>query len=324
MQSRNFEFLRPHWAELATLGAFAEQYTHQDPSSATVKLRTFGEQLVQFIYHRHGLPKPYQNNQNDLLINASFVQAVPRVIVSKLHSLRIHGNKAAHGESVLASTALWLLQEAYELGRWMHLSYAGGSKADCPEFLPPGATEGTEAEKKLKREKTTILAHFAAQEEQMKNLLAELEAVRSKQPVPQASEAELHAAQEHGQEAADTLAFSEEQTRRRLIDSLLLASGWNVGANGINTDAVSQEFEVGHQPTATGKGKADYVLWGDNGKPLAVVEAKKTSVDPEAGRTQAKCYADGLEKIYWPTPGHLLHQRLRHLALERLPGRAAP
>ena len=142
MQSQNFEFLRPKWEELATLGAFAEQYTLPDPPSATVKLRTFAEQVVLFIYHKHGLPKPYQCNLNDLLTSASFVQAVPRVIVSKLHSLRIHGNKAAHGESVLAPTALWLLQEAYELGRWMHLSYAGGTKADCPRFTPPSAADG--------------------------------------------------------------------------------------------------------------------------------------------------------------------------------------
>ena len=73
------------------------------PAQRLVKLRTFAEQVVLFIYHKHGLPKPYQSNLNDLLISASFIQAVPRVIVSKLHSLRIHGNKAAHGESVLAS-----------------------------------------------------------------------------------------------------------------------------------------------------------------------------------------------------------------------------
>jgi len=302
MKSQNFEFLRPSWEELATLGAFAEQYTLPDPPSATVKLRTFAEQVVQFIYHKHGLPKPYQNNLNDLLINASFTQAVPRVIVSKLHSLRIHGNKAAHGESVLTSTALWLLQEAYELGRWLFLSYAGGSKTDCPEFIPPSASTSTEAEKKLKREKTAILAHLAAQEEQMKTLLGELEAARSKQTVPQATEAELHVVQEHGQEAADALAFSEELTRRRLIDSLLVAAGWDVGVEGMSTDAVGQECEVDHQPTTTGKGKADYVLWGDNGKPLAVIEAKKTSVDAEIGRTQAKCYADGFEKTYGQRP----------------------
>ena len=141
MQSQNFEFLRPTWDDLATLGAFAENYSHTDPSSATVKLRSFAEQIVLFIYHNHGLPKPYQCNLNDLLTNPSFVQAVPKVIVSKLHSLRIHGNRAAHGESVLAQTALWMLQEAYELGRWLHLSYGRGSAADCPPFALPAPRE---------------------------------------------------------------------------------------------------------------------------------------------------------------------------------------
>ena len=75
-----------------------------------------------------------------------------------------------------------------------------------------------------------------------------------------------------------------------------MAAGWKVGPDGASNESVGQEHEVDHQPTATGKGKADYVLWGDNGKPLAVIEAKKTAIDAEAGRTQAKCYADGLEK----------------------------
>src|SRR5437868_5662214 len=108
MESRNFEFLRPKWTELADLGALAETHTHLDPSSATVKLRTFAEQVVLFIYHQLGLPRPFQCNLNDLLTGPSFAQVVPRVILSKLHSLRIHGNKAAHGESILSSTTLWL------------------------------------------------------------------------------------------------------------------------------------------------------------------------------------------------------------------------
>ncbi len=301
MQSKNFEYLRPRWEDLATLGAFAEQYAHPDPPSAVAKLRTFAEQIVQFIYHRHGLPKPYQCNLNDLLTSAGFVQAVPKVICSKLHSLRIHGNKGAHGESVLPQTAVWLVQEAYELGRWMHLNYGGGKQADCPPFTPPSAN-GTEAEKRLKREKVSILERLAAQEAAMQKLLAELEAARSQAQVAEATAAELQAAQAQGQQAADALAFDEEATRRRLIDSLLAAAGWKVGADGANTEQVGQEVEVGAQPTPSGKGKADYVLWGDNGKPLGVVEGKKTAVDAEAGRTQAKCYADGLEQKYGQRP----------------------
>ena len=110
--------------------------------SAVAKLRTFAEQIVFFIYHKHGLPKPYQPNLNDLLTATTFVQTIPRVIVSKLHTLRIQGNKGAHGETILPQSAVMLVQEAYELGRWMHLTYANGKKADCPPFTPPSPSEG--------------------------------------------------------------------------------------------------------------------------------------------------------------------------------------
>lgn len=88
MQSKNFEFLRPYWEELAHLGASAEQYANPDPQGAVSKLRTYGDQITLFIYHHHGLPKPCQANLNDLLSSASFIQAAPFVNVSKLHMLR--------------------------------------------------------------------------------------------------------------------------------------------------------------------------------------------------------------------------------------------
>lgn len=302
MKSKNFEFLRPTWDDLATLGAFAEQYALPDPQSAVAKLRTYAEQIVLFVYHKHGLPKPYQPNLNDLLTAATFVQAVPRVIVTKLHTLRIQGNKGAHGETVLPQSAVMLVQEAYELGRWMHLNYANGQQADCPAFSAPNPGEVTEGEKKLKREKVAILQRLAAQEAEIQKLLADLEATRSKVKVAEDSVAQLRAIQAHGQEVADALAFDEVTTRRRLIDSELVSAGWKVGANGTSTEHVGQEIDVDCQPTPSEKGKADYVLWGDNGKPFGVVESKKTSVDPEAGRTQAKCYADGLEKMHGQRP----------------------
>ena len=78
--------------------------------------------------------------------------------------------------------------------------------------------------------------------------------------------------------------------------------GWNVAAGEASTEQVGKEVEVSHQPTESGIGYADYVLWDDNGNPLAVIEAKKTSVEPERGRHQAKLYADGLEKSYGHRP----------------------
>src|SRR5262249_3875597 len=97
-------------------------------------------------------------------------------------------------------------------------------------------------------------------------------------------------------------AFDEAATRTRLIDSLLASAGWDVAAGEVSTAQVGKEVEVRHQPTDSGIGYADYVLWDDNSNPLAVIEAKKTSVEPELGRHQAKIYAAGLEKDHGHRP----------------------
>jgi len=97
MRSQNFEFLRGHRPELATLGGFAEQYCATDPASALVILRTLVEQIVETVYDEQRLPKPYRAGLNDLLNEPVFIDLVPRVIQEKIHTIRIRGNKAAHG-----------------------------------------------------------------------------------------------------------------------------------------------------------------------------------------------------------------------------------
>ena len=124
-------------------------------------------------------------------------------------------------------------------------------------------------------------------------------------------------------QAADTLLSFDEATTRRMLIDVLAESGWKVGKNGVSTEEVRQELPVEHQPTPSGKGAADYALFGEDDKPLAVIEAEKTATDPEAGRTQARCYAEGLERQYGGSSLHLLHQRLRSLVLERGRKRAA-
>ncbi|MBF4290774.1 DEAD/DEAH box helicase family protein, partial [Vibrio anguillarum] len=90
--------------------------------------------------------------------------------------------------------------------------------------------------------------------------------------------------------------FNEAETRKRLIDAELRSQGWDVALDDESTEQVSKEYQVDGQPTPTGKGYCDYVLWDDNGKPLAVIEAKRTRTDAKAGREQAKLYANALAK----------------------------
>src|SRR5689334_11368817 len=161
MKSANFEILRDRWPELAALGGFAEAYAHTDPASALVKLRLFAENLTKDIYRDLGLPKQDQAAFVDLLTNQSFSAITPSVVLDKLHALRIHGNKAAHGEPATTRNALWLLQEAFDLARWLFVRFGKGDGKAIPVFEPPSAEGGEDSKGQLKREKRQVLEKLA-------------------------------------------------------------------------------------------------------------------------------------------------------------------
>ena len=92
------------------------------------------------------------------------------------------------------------------------------------------------------------------------------------------------------------LDLSEYKTRKIYIDSMLWDAGWTEGKDWIN------EVELPGMPNKSEVGFADYVLYDDTHRPLAVVEAKRTCVDVAKGRQQAKLYADLLEAQYKRRP----------------------
>ena len=93
---------------------------------------------------------------------------------------------------------------------------------------------------------------------------------------------------------------NEKHTRKEIIDNRLKQAGWIVG----DRSQVVEEFDiivdknlVMEAPTPyAGHQYSDYVLLGKDGKPLAVVEAKKTAVDAAIGREQAKQYCFNIMK----------------------------
>ncbi|MFW6353609.1 MAG: type I restriction endonuclease [Verrucomicrobiota bacterium] len=110
------------------------------------------------------------------------------------------------------------------------------------------------------------------------------------------AQAELAAIREANAEKEDPHDYSEAETRRYLIDVDLRRAGWPLDQKR------DQEYEVTGMPNPKGLGYADYVLWGDDGKPLAVVEAKKSTEKIEKGQQQAKLYADCLEQMHGQRP----------------------
>lgn len=309
-KSLNFEPLRPTHADLANLGGYAEHYVHADPESALVKLRSFAERMVDYLYNRLRLPRAPQSSFIDLLNNSSLAMVADSLVLDKLHALRKLGNRAAHGETVSVADGLRAVREAWQLARWMHVAFLGGKVQDFADYLePPARPEDSKAE--IKRKVKVLAEQNAAKEARLKAALEELEALRAtekalrdqinatQQPVVGL---ELEALAHISLATANQLHFSEDDTRKWLIDRDLRIAGWTVGTNGASTDQVGQEVEILHQTTSTGTGYADYVLWDDNHKPLAVIEVKKTSKDAHTGQAQAKDYADGLEKMTGKRP----------------------
>jgi type I restriction enzyme R subunit len=302
MRATNFEFLRPHFPELADLGGFAEHYARPDPSSCLVKLRLFTENLVKAVFAHHQLERHHQSNLNDLLNDDSFKSITPPVVLDKIHLLRIKGNHAAHGtlHPLRGGQIEDILKEAFELSRWFTLSLGLLARADLPAWQGLPAAASSKAE--LKREKKAALQKLTQQEALMAKLLVDLDEARARAEATEKSASEKTRILTQAQQAASALDFSEEETRLKLIDEMLLAAGWKVGPDRTSTTEVRKEVPVPHQPTPSSKGYADYVLWGDNGKPLGLAEAKKTAEDAGKGKMQAKYYADGFEKEYGQRP----------------------
>lgn len=254
-QSLNFEMLRSQWPELAELACMAERYVHSDPESCLVKLRNYTELMVRWLYRQELLPEGIKANLYDLMNADVFTSMMPEAITMKMDALRIHGNRAAHGGRIKAKDTYWLLKEAYLLGIWLYVRYANGNVDDCPKFtLPPLTPSSASSDKKHTEEA------IQAQIESRDRELALQRALQQEQEKAELLTQRPDEARARNQHVADILSIDEAETRRRLIDSRLLAADWSVGEELKNTDQVTQEHPVKEQPTATGDGYADYVL----------------------------------------------------------------
>ncbi|ROL61358.1 DUF4145 domain-containing protein [Bacteroidetes/Chlorobi group bacterium ChocPot_Mid] len=294
----NFTYLKETLPDLAVLGELAEQYVYVDPSSCAVKLRTYAEKYVQNLYWQLGLTLPEDNSLYSLLSGLNQHSVIQRSILDYLHILRQSGNKAAHGGELSSSEAIQLLKYAHSIGTWLNIVFL---KADpCADYcfkVPKKIQEPF-----LEPEKVKVQIQLLKKGTQVEELLKQLQEEREKLKSLLRNKEELEFIKIKGQQVADELKYNESTTRHLLIDKMLSFVGWDIEDDGKSTDEVGQEIEVDGQPTESGIGYVDYVLWDDNGLPLAVIEVKKTSRDPDIGKKQAVLYADSLEKKFNQRP----------------------
>ena len=292
----NFAFLPDTLQTIADSAIKAEGHIQTDPRAACFHARFALEAAVHWLYrHDSSLRMPYDQKLGALLHEPSFQNLLPEAVFQKARVILKQGNLAVHQpRPVLERDALQVIRELHHFCYWLVRTYS-------PEAVKPDTAWSNDLIPKpidkaevVPRGKLLELEQALAQQNK-ENLRQQKERDALDAEIQELREqlAEIRAKAE---EQPDPHDYSEAQTRHYLIDVDLKRAGWPLDQSR------DREYEVTGMPTSQGKGYADYVLWGDDGKPLAVVEAKKTTADPTSGRQQAKLYADCLEQMHGQRP----------------------
>ena len=270
----NFDFLtnEKQFEAFANVAISAERIISIDTEASAINCRRAMEFAVKWMYSVDAsLEMPYQDNLLSLMNNEDFREIVGMDIWRRLDLIRRIGNNAAHtNKKITYDQAELCLKNLHIFLDFVAYCYA-------ENYIE------TEFDEKLLSASEPAKGDAAAQLElDLKTLMAENKALRE----------ELTGKREKQQETYNPkpLDLSEYKTRKIYIDTMLQDAGWQEGSNWLN------EVELPGMPNKSEVGFADYVLYDDAHKPLAVIEAKRTCVDVAKGRQQAKLYADIIEK----------------------------
>jgi type I restriction enzyme R subunit len=280
MNMRNFDYLKDiePLKDLYGFCSAAEDSQQTNHDICALNCRRALEWIVKTIYTLKHIDVDKRTSLLELTNGEPFTQFVgddDRMMMA-VHYVRKIGNKAAHDGGVKKTESFFSLLNIYNV--------VGGIL--------------------LKLRVLQKLAPFDKALIPSKPMLA----VVPQTHVPHTPESFVHSVKEEDVAAPQSLdgivEYDEAETRRLFIDLLLEEAGWEVveREGAIVPNKACREIEVHGMVTEKGVGYADYVLFGANGKPLAVVEAKRTTKSPEAGRKQAILYADCLEQQYGVRP----------------------
>lgn len=292
----NFAFLKSALPNLHADAARAESYVTTDPRSACFYSRRTIELLVNYLYDVLDLPPAYRNDLAARINHSAFKAHIEPAIGQKLNLVRKLGNDAVHANrKITPQEGFAVLRELHHILVWaaFHHSVDPNVAPLSEKFDPKHAAKAAP----LSREEVMRLAkRFQEQDEKH---AAELE---SRDDLLASRDAEIQKLQDaiRASQAAnterDTRDYTEAQTRQDYVDQDLREAGWLLDSQR------DREHQVVGMPNETGIGFVDYVLWGKDGLPLAVIEAKRAAKSPAIAQQQAKLYADCLEKEFGRRP----------------------
>ena len=269
----------PELEPFASVAVSAEKILHIDPAACILNCRRAMEFAVKWMYSvDEGLVMPYQDSLVSLMNAEDFRDIVGADIWRRMDFIRRIGNNAAHtGKKITEEQAALCLENLYVFLDFVAYCYAEHyteGHFDRSLLTQPAEPPAAPVQEVPEVDLAALMAENAALKEQLTARRAEQQQTYVPKP----------------------LDLSEYKTRKIYIDTMLTDAGWTEGKDWLN------EVELPGMPNKSEVGYADYVLYGDDGRPLAVIEAKRTCVDVSKARQQAKLYADLLEKKYHRRP----------------------
>ena len=281
----NFEFLKKDnsYKIFADACIEAEQLMNVSYSATVTFVRKALELAVKWVYANDAeLRMPPQINLASLIKGKKFKDILPYNMSGLLSYIQQLGNKAVHsGRVITREEAVLSLRNLFSFTAWIDYSY---SRYYSDVKFDESILGETDKIIKVQSEKDKLSKQLAEINKKLEELSNENQTLRKE------NEEKRKINEKEREYKIDEI--SEAETRKRYIDLVIENEGWTIGEDCI------PEVEISGIATPSGKGKADYVLYGDNGVPLAVIEAKKLDIDPLIGKNQAKEYADALEKKY--------------------------
>ena len=276
----NFDFLKktPAFESFAEVAISAEKLLHIDVDACVLNCRRAMEFAVKWMYSVDGeLEMPYQDSLVSLMNDEKFRDIIGEDVWRRMEFIRKLGNNAAHSNKKITKEQAELCLE--NLFVFMDL---------VAYFYAQEYTEQQFDRALLELTVDEALSFVPDNEIDVNKLIEENKTLQAELTARRAEHQQTY--------VPKPLELSEFKTRKIYIDFMLQDAGWVEGKDWLN------EVELYGMPNTSEVGYADYVLYGDDGKPLAVLEAKRTCVDVAKGRQQAKLYADLLEKKYGRRP----------------------
>ena len=279
-QKRNFDFLKNNhdFIDLYTFCYEAEVCQLTDPSKSALSCRRALEYITKAIYLLKGFNIPERASLFELVDAEEFKGFInDDILMKNLHYIRKAGNNAAHLGNVSRKESFFSVLNLHNFVGSV-LMMLGGIDT-FPRFDRALLTQQKEV---YVSPKSDVEPNPVVVKKYEK--VAEDAIVLKVAPLPQY--------------------FTEAETRELYIDQLLREAGWQVATekNVFAPNMVGVEISTAGMPNRANVGHIDYVIYGLDGKPLAVIEAKKTSIDPSTGKHQAELYADCLEAKWGVKP----------------------